>query len=1000
MVQPPEQLIDVSSTDMTRWKKKRRDGSFRYLVFFLVCNLLPVLLHAQYLPFRNFQAKDGLPSSEVYFVMQDHRGLLWFGTDAGISCYDGYRFRNYTSNDGLCDNTVFQLYEDRHHRIWCRTISGCVSYFENNRFVSIGAGEIIRKEKSQLLLTSLHVDDQDTLWLGSQNGKIIRVAPPYDAQSVHIITSNTTELLLFEKGVVYSNSALLGGKSERMPVKIRAGDGRLLFTDTLTPAFIIRYIRENSSQMLLAIGNVIYRYEKNRLSVLFTCEANVIALYADSFGRLWVGLMDHGLIILEPSGEKCRRTHHYLDNDRISYITSDYEGGIWISSLKNGVFYLPRQGIERFTAFPEFDNRMISILAAGNTIYSSNYNGSVLAIRDDSLHYRSELLVLPGTDLNKKLFLKGTDSILIANVGLELLHLKTKRISRLMDTLQPGTLTDMTPATGNTWWVSNPVRVGRIDITTGRTDISFSVPGTRVNCLHFREDTLWVGCIDGLWMWTRGTLQFLGLRFPELKNRIDAIEEVSPAELVLATRGAGVILFNRKRCQMISKQEGLRSSICRSLLPAGKDGIWVGTNNGLNLLRLRPRPHVVCVIGSGDGLDASDIAQLCFSGQKLYAATTSGIFIIDTAAYFHFQHIAPRIYMNAVHLKELQIPLSRNYDVSHDQHTVQFDFLGLSFNSRGKMLYRYRLEGLDTAWTVTPESFARYGSLAPGDYRFVVYAINGTGIQSSNPEVIRLHIRKPFWSTWWFISTSVILLIVWIWIIIRVRVKRVRKLAEQEASFRQRISETELKALRAQMNPHFVFNAIGSIQNFILNNRNEDANRYLLMFAQLIRNVLEQSKEEWISLEQETATLRLYLGIESLRFKHGFSWNIQVENCPEPDHVLITPLLLQPFVENALWHGLKTKETGADLNITIRKEGETLLCIIEDNGIGREAAALQQGNNIHRSMGTTISKDRLKTIEELIGRKTKLEINDLYTPEGKACGTRIRITLPLLTITK
>jgi LytS/YehU family sensor histidine kinase len=209
--------------------------------------------------------------------------------------------------------------------------------------------------------------------------------------------------------------------------------------------------------------------------------------------------------------------------------------------------------------------------------------------------------------------------------------------------------------------------------------------------------------------------------------------------------------------------------------------------------------------------------------------------------------------------------------------------------------------------------------------------------------------------------------------------------------------EMEMTALRAQMNPHFIFNAISSIQNFILHNENDAANHYLLLFSRLMRNVLEHSKEEVITLQQENEMLQQYLEIESLRFKGRFKWQIELpDNIPHGE-ILLPPLLLQPFVENALWHGLIPLEKQGVLHIHIRAENEQLICVIEDNGIGREASALQKhSTEKKRSLSTSINRERIEDVEQVSGRQARLDITDLYTPEGTPCGTRVTIILPLM----
>lgn len=953
-------------------------------------------LPAQQLPFRNIQAKDGLPSSEVYFTMQDHQGYLWFGTDAGISRYDGYSFRNYTSSDGLCDNTVFQVFEDHRQRLWCRTIGGCISYFEQERFVSIEASERIRREKGNQLITSLHVDKNDTLWLGLANQKILRIAAPYREKDLTVFQKEAATLLIFEDGFVYCASRYLSsGSPEQMPVEIRIKNTAVSLRDTLPFGFIIRQWQEPNGS-IISTGRSLYRLREGRLSLLFEAPGIILSLFEDGSGRIWVGQIDEGLIILEPDEKGSYSIRQqYLKHDRLSYISQDFEGGIWICSLKNGLFYVPRTGIEQYTFGFLNSNRMIGITVSAGKIFGATYDGEIVSIEEQHPVNRVGTLQLRSKAINKRIYAAGGDTLLVANVDLEIVDAKTGRLLKYSPGIQTGALTDMTPAGGSEWYLANPVFVQRIDIRTGAVRDTFSMKGTRLNTLLFRKDTLWMGCLDGLWSYTRGKLHYYGNERPELKRRIDDIADMGPGGLLLATRSEGVIYFDGRKCRSIGVREGLSSPLCRSLLPVDSRSAWVGTSNGMNLLRLDPVPHVSRLIAHGDGIPASDILQMCFHRGRLCAATSNGIFLVDTAACFSSSAPPPLLHLLGIRIREKLTPIDSVSELMYNQNTVQFDFIGLSYKSSGRLTYRYRLAGLDSAWTASTATYARYASLPPGSYRFQIAAVNSNG-QAGAMQEFAFSIDKPYWKKWWFIASYILLFVVSTVLIIRSRERRARLLARKDAEFKQRLAETELKALRAQMNPHFVFNAIGSIQNFILNNKNDDANKYLIIFAQLIRNVLEQSKEEMITLREETDTLRLYLGLEALRFKNRFQWNIRIDEHCDSAHVLVPPLLLQPFIENALWHGLGTLEKQGELNLTVRAEGEKLVCTIEDNGIGRKAAGeLQKNRSKRTSLGTAISRERLASMEQLLGRKTELEITDLYDESGKSCGTRVKIILPL-----
>jgi len=221
------------------------------------------------------------------------------------------------------------------------------------------------------------------------------------------------------------------------------------------------------------------------------------------------------------------------------------------------------------------------------------------------------------------------------------------------------------------------------------------------------------------------------------------------------------------------------------------------------------------------------------------------------------------------------------------------------------------------------------------------------------------------------------------------------KKQSKEFILKQKISETEMQVLRAQMNPHFIFNCLSSINSFILKNETEAASDYLTKFSRLIRMVLNNSQRQEISLEDELEMLKLYLYMERLRFKNNFTYHIHISENIEPDSIFIPPLLLQPFAENAIWHGLMHKQENGLLKIEIEKEDNMLVCVISDNGIGREAAiALHSKSAIkEKSMGMHITKERLSHLNGHLSEKTYFEINDLKDRGGNASGTSVRLKI-------
>jgi LytS/YehU family sensor histidine kinase len=247
----------------------------------------------------------------------------------------------------------------------------------------------------------------------------------------------------------------------------------------------------------------------------------------------------------------------------------------------------------------------------------------------------------------------------------------------------------------------------------------------------------------------------------------------------------------------------------------------------------------------------------------------------------------------------------------------------------------------------------------------------------------------------WVVAGSIVLaaIICGLIFFFRWRVQQEKERAAERSEIQQRLAQSEMRALRSQMNPHFIFNAINSIQHYVLTNEKELANKYLVKFSRLMRNILELSKEELISLREELDTARLYLEIESLRFNNAFEFNINTEPNIDAGTVRMPPLLIQPFIENAIWHGLLLKEGPKKLTINVRKYNGHVEVIVDDNGIGREMAGRFQNEELKRkSFGFEITRERLDQLQKANGVAIHFQVHD-KVQNGSAAGTQVRITI-------
>lgn len=218
----------------------------------------------------------------------------------------------------------------------------------------------------------------------------------------------------------------------------------------------------------------------------------------------------------------------------------------------------------------------------------------------------------------------------------------------------------------------------------------------------------------------------------------------------------------------------------------------------------------------------------------------------------------------------------------------------------------------------------------------------------------------------------------------------------REQEFKKQVLQSELQALRAQMNPHFTFNTLSSIQNYINRNDAENASKYLSKFAKLMRSIMENAKQTHVVLEDELSALALYLELESLRLREKFDYKIQVDPSIDQQYISIPSLLIQPYVENAIWHGITNKEGKGHVNVEINQNGNILKCVIEDDGIGRKAAMkISERKRKHISHGMSITGERLELMNSLNKNKLNVDIIDKVNEDENATGTRVEIFIPI-----
>jgi hypothetical protein len=474
------------------------------------------------------------------------------------------------------------------------------------------------------------------------------------------------------------------------------------------------------------------------------------------------------------------------------------------------------------------------------------------------------------------------------------------------------------------------------------------------------------------------------------------------------TRGLGAIHLsftnnNWIKDKTINADNGLPGNYIHDIKTDSRQNIWIATLSGLYRFTENKKvinTYNVRTFTKADGIDIPNW-NLAFletdSLQNVWLGVANGIFKINTAAINEFA-FPPAVLINNVrvlnsdnaenHINSGFKADQYNTTFSYRQNDIGFYFNGINLNN-SFIQYAYMLKARDKSWVSNQKnSEAIYYNLAPGKYTFMVKAINDSGLESKVAEY-SFTIIPPFWQTGWFrllIALLAIAIIYWF-------IKKRDALREKENRVALQMSELKLTALQSQMNPHFIFNSLNSIQNYILQQKPVDAARYLSKFSKLMRRILDQSFNNLTPLNEIVQTLRMYMELEAFRFHNEFNWEVKVEDSVSISDVKLPPLLLQPYVENAIIHGLMPKDGDKQLLISIYIKENILHCVIDDNGVGRgNKLASAEG---HISRGQKLTTDILLTMKQLLHSDAQIIITDKKNEQQNATGTKVDLIIPL-----
>jgi len=392
------------------------------------------------------------------------------------------------------------------------------------------------------------------------------------------------------------------------------------------------------------------------------------------------------------------------------------------------------------------------------------------------------------------------------------------------------------------------------------------------------------------------------------------------------------------------------------------------------------------IITTYSGLSSNEVYDIEFIDSQLYVAVRNGVSKIDIQKFNKQKEKATVLFPYVRLNNEKHLFPKGKIVVQPEYNFLTLRYLALDYKAKGNQLYRYKIDGIHKDWVVTKDTKIQFTSLPPkGEYVFEVQVQEAGGNWSESSK-IGLNFLQVFYKSWWFISLCLLIGIGIISVLIRWFYQRKIKQEQLQSSLLQ----LENKALQSQMNPHFVFNALNSIQSFITRGDTLNSEVYLAKFSNLLRKTLNHSRENSIELSKELEGLEMYLELEKMRFGEKLTYEISLDESVEEDFIKVPPMLLQPFVENAIVHGIAPKVNGGKIDIVLKMISDNeLYCVVIDNGVGRKEKSI----TLHKSLGTDIVNKRLRIINNI--NQNPITYTDLKDKNNFPVGTKVEFIIPI-----
>ncbi len=998
----------------------------KFLLYLLLASIIATA-QVPKLSFEHLTLKDGIPSNDAWCATKDKKGFLWVGTGKGICRYDGYQFQNFQNFkvgycSGISTDTAGNIYASIASNglgkidLKSQTIS---TVFENN---------YADADLDNNHYENVFIDSQNQIWMSdlrqvkrhdikSKKLHLYPLSPsPMANQIAHFYEDINKNLWIISEVGLY----LFDRKNDKVVCMI--GKDAVNIKNKIPMRLYNGYADAAGYLWLASHDNGLIKYNiKNNEFTFFTkgIENQNVTCVQQSVD-------ENGSEILL-AGTKNGLSIFYPKQNKFYNLPEFYEKGIHIRSffddLENGILWiLTREGIYKYH-YRNIGIRTINLptniikLPVGVMTFLQITNDEYLLglshtgiLKWKASNNQFELYKYPISAYTYKIRKFQNQVFAFTDKGVFSLNGKVfSIISQFSKGFTSAEFVDGIQDKKGRFWIANLTE--GIKVFDQKTKREIKLWSDQTHHKTFKnnylkgieqdsENKIWIStCPSSLIIFDEIKSEFISVKdLASNKNKAmgglcnNALHINNDNSVLVASWGGINKISSNGTIQNTFdyEQDKLADSYCGNICEDNYGNLWFSSNEGIQIANQKTRS--IKRITSVEGLYSNTIFGFLKNTQNELLLGFNNVFNLLNINTFIASKTIPKIEISSVEIygKTILQDYSKEIVLSPNENSITLNFSTLNYEPKSKNIYKYQLEGFNNSWVdMDSKNSVSFTNLDPKTYTLKVKAGNTTGIWNEKPLTINLKILPFYNETLWFKFLMAFLAIGLLFGFLRWRLNTI----SEKNQLTLQMTELKLKALQSQMNPHFIFNSLNSIQNYIMQQKPIEAARYLSKFSKLMRRILDQSFNNLTPLSEIVETLKMYMELEAFRFSNEFTWDIKLDDEESIADVNLPPLLLQPYVENAIIHGLMPKEGDKKLLIHLYKFKNELHCVVDDNGVGRGNKLT--GNNDHISRGQKLTTDMLATMKQLLHADAQIEITDKKGADKEPIGTKVDLIIPL-----